>query len=223
MKVFLVTISLLFSLASYSQEEELIIFDDTTEIKVISQIDTIPCEHKVNINGIYYEEAFALGINLIDYKLIDYSISEPEIYDETCNRRNRISSIDQKFDTIIIDLEFTRNCCGSSWAQIETIDSLTWNLIIKRNESGCGSCMSSCMFGARLVVINTSGTVPTTFLLNGIAIPISDVVLLRNRTEVEFWENGNIKSETFYVNDVAKFRRNYNSDGKKIGDEHFDK
>lgn len=196
---------------AFLKARPVVLYEDSTETNNDSQVNSLPCEHAINKVGAHYKNAINSGVYLISY-----SISQDYVYPKLSYRtKNRIDTIEQKSDTLTINLYYSTERLFGTLAQVEIVNPVRWNFIVEPVSSGCNGLGQGGFF-FKIQIINLSKTIPTTFLLNGDSLSISGKTLYRNQSVYEYWENGTIKTRTEYWDDVAVERYKYYEDGKKM-------
>lgn len=189
------------------------------DLDLLYEEETIPCEDVIDYESKAYKKSLDLGL-----LFFEYSFSECDNSGQHIEQVNRISSIERRTDTLIYNFQLFRNCCGGSLASVEIVDSATWNFImLSQEDGGCSECFCNCCFSVKIKVVNLSNSTPINYMLNQEPIVVSDTAINRYTKSIDYWENGEVKTDTRFNCGKPEFRFNFDQNGNKTSTDWFDK
>ena len=121
-----------------------------------------------------------------------------------------ITSLEYSGDTIIVEVSLVANCCASFVAELETTNDKTLNIIIEKNDINC-----LCLKGIYLTykIIGEKGEYA--FQMNGAPINMRKIDPNAETEEMEFWDNGNMKSIKMFIGGILHTEYLFNEIGER--------
>ncbi len=122
-----------------------------------------------------------------------------------------ITSVQQSGDTLLVEASLVANCCASFVAELDVLDQNTLNLIFEKNDIDC-----LCLKGIYLTYKIIAPIDDYQFQLNGNPVKLRKIDPNEEREEIEFWENGNMKSIKMYIGEVLHTEHLFDATGKRV-------
>ncbi|MBL4652666.1 MAG: hypothetical protein JKY53_07345 [Flavobacteriales bacterium] len=121
-----------------------------------------------------------------------------------------VTSIEYSGDTLVVEVSLVANCCASFVAELETVDNKTLNFVFEKNDIDC-----LCLKGIYLTYKILAPKGDYNFQMNGTPIEMRRIDPNKETEEMEFWDNGNMKSIKMYIGETLHTEHLYDESGKR--------
>jgi hypothetical protein len=125
--------------------------------------------------------------------------------------REEVTAVDYSEDTLIVELSLVANCCASFITELEAVNDKTINFVFEKNDIDC-----LCLKGIYLTYKIIAPKSEYTFQMNGSTVEQRKIDPNAEREEMEFWDNGNMKSIKMYIGEILHTEHQYDDKGERV-------